>query len=79
MARRPINWGFSGCQHEQDNAQRPNIASLIVRFAKNLRRYVVSCAHYLSSGFAGLNLGFGVILPLEAEPEIDEHEVKALL
>jgi hypothetical protein len=79
MARRPVNRGLSGCQHEQDNAQRPNIAPLIVRFDKHLWRYVVSCAHYLSPGLAGLNLIFGVFLPFEAKPEIDEHEVEALL
>lgn len=74
----PVDWGFSGDQHEQDDSQAPDVAAFVIGPLEDLRRHVVGCAYEQSLAFFLDDFFPEVLFPFEAESEIDEHDVEAL-
>lgn len=75
----PRNRWFSSGQHEQDNAEGPDVAALIVTALEDLRRDVVGSADQGVLALLLHQLLPQIFIPLEGQSEVDEHEVQRLV
>lgn len=65
-------------QHEEDDAQRPDVAALVVAAPQDLGGDVVGGAHQRVPPLLPHQLLPQIFIPLEGQPEVDEHQVQRL-